>query len=340
MRRILAGVASAGLLVTGLAHAQLFSAPGVAVSVVTSYATGTWPFNAPNMFVRVTGEGSNRDQALDNAFKNAVTKATGVVLSSEIEAKNDVLTKDDLLSYSSGFVSSYEIVKEQTTNAGYKVEIAAKVSSNKIASRVLGRSTGQTDVSGKSQQLYAQASTVLRERSAGDALLKSLASDYPHNSFVVKARGLNLGIDQNRNTIVTIPLHIKWAPGYLNAFEDTVKYVSADTCSPFQKCENTVKFSMLKNYVLADNRQYSLIEQVFTNNLFLELTIKNIDGGTEVGCFAVNLNMTKSNLYSNNIEFDSDDHKASIVLPVANVNGLRQIQQLDTRLVKYCGVSV
>jgi hypothetical protein len=340
MRRMLAGIASAGLLATGTAHAQLFSAPGIAVSAITSYATGSWPFNTPNMFVRVTGEGANRDQALDNAFKNAVTKATGVVLSSENEARNDVLTKDDLLSYSSGFVSSFEVVKEQATDTGYKVEIAAKIASNKIANRILGRSTGQADVSSKSQQVYAQASTVLRERSAGDSLLKSLMADYPHNSFVVKARGLNLGIDQNRNTIVTIPLHIKWAPGYLDAFEDTVKYVSLDKCSPFQRCENSVKFSMLKNYALSDNRQYNLVEQVFTNKLFVEMTIKNIHGTTEVGCFPVNLNMVKVNPYDTNIEFDGDDHKVNIVLPVANVGALRQVQQIDTRLVKYCGVTI
>ena len=135
-------------------------------------------------------------------------------------------------------------------------------------------------------------------------------------------------------------MHIKWAPGYLDAFEDTVKYISSDKCSPFQRCENSVKFSMLKNYVLADNRQYNLVEQVFTNKLFVEMTIRNIQGTTEVGCFPVNLNMVKVNPYDSNVEFDSDDHKFNIVLPVANVGALRQVQQIDTRLVKYCGITI
>jgi hypothetical protein len=100
---MLAGIASAGLLATGTAHAQLFSAPGIAVSAVTAYASGSWPFNTPDIFVRATGEGDSKDQALDNAFKNAVVKATGVVLASENEARNDTLVKNDLLSYSSGF---------------------------------------------------------------------------------------------------------------------------------------------------------------------------------------------------------------------------------------------
>lgn len=337
---MLVGIASAGLLATGSAHAQLFSLPGVAVSAVTSYATGSWPFSAPDIFVRATGEGDNKDQALDNAFKNAVAKASGVVLSSETEARNDTLVKNELLSYSSGFIVSYKVIKEQSIDRGYQIEIVAKVASNKIASRILGRSTGQAEVGDKSRQIYAQASTVLQERSAGDALLKSLAADYPHNSFIVKATGLDLGIDQNRNTIVTIPMSIKWAPGYLDALTDTVKYVSPDTCSAFRKCENSIKLSVLKSYVLSDNRQYSLIEQGFVNRVYVEMTIRNVHGKTEIGCFPVNLGMIKVDPYNNNIEFDSDDRKYNLVLPVADINGLKQIQQIDTRLVKYCGAMI
>jgi hypothetical protein len=337
---MLAGIASAGLLVTGVAHAQFFSLPGVAVSAVTSYATGSWPFSAPDIFVRAVGEGETKDQALDNAFKNAVSKASGVVLSSENEARNDTLVKNDLLSYSSGFIVSYKVVKEQSTAGGYQVEIAAKVASNKIANRVLGRSTGQAEVGDKGRQIYAQASTVLRERSAGDALLKSLVADYPHNSFVVKVASLDLGIDQDRNTIVTIPMSIKWAPGYIDALTDTVKYVSPDTCSAFRKCENSVKFSMMKSYVLSDNQQYNLIEHNFVNRLYIEMTIKNIHGSTETGCFPINVGVIKVDPYNNNIEFDSDDRRYNLVLPVADINGLKQIQQIDIRLVKYCGTTI
>jgi len=340
MRRLLAGIASAGLLVTGSANAQLFSAPGLAVSAVTSYATGSWPFNAPDIFVRAVGEGDNKDQALDNAFKNAVTKASGVVLSVENEARNDTLVKNEMLSYSSGFISSYKIIKEQQTANGYQTEIAAKVVSNKVANRILGRVNGQTDVADKSKQLHAQISTLLRERSAGDALLKSLVTDYPHNSFVVKAETLNLGIDQNRNTIVSIPLSIKWAPGYLEALGDAIKYVSLDTCSVFRKCENSVKFSAMKNYVLSDSRQYSLVEQGYVNRLYIEMTIKNIHGSTETGCFPINTNMIKVDPYNSIMEFDSDDRRYNLVLPVADINGVRQIQQIDTRLVKYCGTTI
>jgi hypothetical protein len=340
MRRLLAGVASASLLIAGSAQAQLFSPVGVAVSAVSSYATGSWPFNTPDMFVRSNGVGTNKDQALDNAFRNAVAKACGVVVSSENESLNDTLVKNELLSYSSGFIVSYKIVKEQLTDQGYEIEIAARVASNKIANRILGRSVEQTTVAEKSQQLYAQSSTVLQERSAGDALLKNLALDYPHNSFVVKVETLNLGLDQNRNTIVSIPLSIKWAPGYLDALSDTVKYVSPDTCSMFRKCENTVKFSMTKNYVLSDNRQYALLEQNFVNRLYIEMTLRNSNGSKEVGCFPINTNMIKADPYNSIMEFDSDDRRYNLVLPVADINGLKQIQQIDTRLVKYCGTTI
>jgi hypothetical protein len=350
MRQLIAGAFGA-LLLAGPVNAQVITLTG-AVSSVVSYIANNWPVNAPTVFVRVTGEGATKDSALDNAFKNATQKATGVVFSTEIEAVNSHLVRDEIVQYTSGFISSFEIISEKKTDAGYQLEITAKVAGNKIAKRLLGRNIEQQTVGAQSDQIYGQVSSTLNERRAGDALLTNLVNDYPRNSFIVAVDKPKFEIDQNRNTVITIQASIKWATQYLEALEETVQYVSNDTCSAFRRCENSVRFNKgyldkgrFSSYVLSDNQQADIVSNGFPAQIMFELKISDMLGHSAISCVPINLSVTdrpfweqliKKNEIDNNTEFFKNDYQTVVVLPINNVRQIKNIQQIEARVVKNC----
>lgn len=84
----------------------------------------------------VEGEGSivqndiakARDNAIDEALRNAVEQAVGLLISSETIAKNFMILDDRIYSRSAGYVSSYSIITEgKLDEYRYRVKIKAQV---------------------------------------------------------------------------------------------------------------------------------------------------------------------------------------------------------------------
>jgi hypothetical protein len=68
-----------------------------------------------------------RDQALDDAMRNAVEQGLGTYLKSETLVENAQLVEDRILSWSAGYVKKYEILKEGQKDDAYEVQIRATV---------------------------------------------------------------------------------------------------------------------------------------------------------------------------------------------------------------------
>ena len=71
--------------------------------------------------------GSAKNQALKNALRQAVEQGVGVFIDSNTLSQNYEVVKDEILSTSEGFVSSYDIVREGTTSGGNVYEVTLKV---------------------------------------------------------------------------------------------------------------------------------------------------------------------------------------------------------------------
>ena len=309
--------------------------------------------SGPGIFVRVEGTGSSKDSAVDNALKNAVRKAQGVVIASQMESQGDRLVQDQILDYSAGFVLSHEVISDQTLATGqHRVELTAVVSSSKLAERLMGRGLDKKPINGQAQQIYGQVSTVLRERAQGDALLSSLIKDFPKNSFVVKLDTPVPKIDANRNVSLSMAVTITWAPGYLESLQETVKYVSVDRCGVFSqthpnyRCDSTVKFSnglfdlgKLRGYKLADGRQMDLMNTGYPSTVALNLDIVDIYGGRYRNCYTLDLNVTDTastnrllnhNYSDGSLEYFNHTYFTRITIPVQNPNVVREFQTIKT----------
>ncbi len=77
--------------------------------------------------VTVKGFGINRDDALQDALRNAVSSAAGVAVMAETSMENFVVVRDAVSTKASGYVSNYSVVSEKG-GANYEINIKAMVS--------------------------------------------------------------------------------------------------------------------------------------------------------------------------------------------------------------------
>jgi hypothetical protein len=85
----------------------------------------------------VSGQGSSKDEAKQNALRSAIEQAFGTFISSKTEILNDDLVKDEIVSVANGNIQKFEIISEvQIPDGNYATTLNATVSVSKLISFV------------------------------------------------------------------------------------------------------------------------------------------------------------------------------------------------------------
>lgn len=85
--------------------------------------------------VRVTtATGTDKEDAVKNALRDALAQTYGVFVSSHTEVLNDDIIKDEIITLESGNVKHYEILNEQTIGDKIEVTVSSIVSIGKLIS--------------------------------------------------------------------------------------------------------------------------------------------------------------------------------------------------------------
>ena len=292
----------------------------------------------PTIFVRAIGK------TKEDAFREAVRKASGVVINSQTESNKDTLVEDQILDYSSGFIQSYEVIKETSDN----VEITALVASDKIANRILGRATDQTSIAEQSQQLYAQLSSIENSRKTGTLLLSNIVKDFPSSALIVTVGKLSATIDNGDRSILEFPITIKWSKNYLQALEQTVKYLSVEKC---YACTDTIKFSnsvfdigKLLGYKLSTSQQLSIVQNSFPSTVGVMVSFISKDDERISACYKIDLqesnrpplNQLVSFHYNDkSMNFPNETKHVMIQQPI-NYKVLPKLDKIEAVMVKQC----
>lgn len=83
----------------------------------------------------VTGEGSSKEEATNNALRNAIAQAYGVFVSANTQILNDEVVKDEIATVTSGNIKEYkEIASINLSNGRKEVTVQATVSISKLIS--------------------------------------------------------------------------------------------------------------------------------------------------------------------------------------------------------------
>lgn len=82
--------------------------------------------------VEAKGTGLNRQDALQNALRNAISQAVGVNLRSETRVENFMIISDAIASNTSGYIKKYNILKEVPFPDRFEVTVQADVTVNSL----------------------------------------------------------------------------------------------------------------------------------------------------------------------------------------------------------------
>lgn len=142
--------------------------------------------------VEATGVGKTVEDAEKNALINAVQKVVGAYVDAEILVKNEDIIHDQILSASSGFITSLEVkIKphKRRTDDLFETTIKAVVQKGKVAEHLRKTKIPLIVASVDGNELWAEAVTGGKKVEDGRKLLAKYFSEMPAN--FLKARLLN-----------------------------------------------------------------------------------------------------------------------------------------------------
>lgn len=223
MKALVAGLLAA-LCINALAvepSALLTPSPLGIVIAAHSYATAD---RKKIYYIKVRSSGTTFDQARQQGFRVATEQVAGAVILSESELKNSNLTRDEIISYSSGIIDEYKILSRENTANGIELVMEVWVAESIIAQRLLARSATERGIDGDA--LAVKVDSILDERQRGDALLKAVLRDLPARSFEVRVAQPKISMDGYRSTRVQVPYEIHWDDRYFNSINAALRELS------------------------------------------------------------------------------------------------------------------
>lgn len=102
----------------------------LALAFACMAATG-WAQNAPKQ-VEAKGVGATRDEALNDALRNAIGMVAGVVLQAETKVENFELISDAISTNVNGYIASYDVVNEKAADGLQNVTVKAAVTTEAL----------------------------------------------------------------------------------------------------------------------------------------------------------------------------------------------------------------
>jgi hypothetical protein len=132
-----------------------------------------------------------RSKALDEAQRNAVEKAAGVMITSTTNVENFQVKMDRILSESKGFINTYTIISEKRSGNDYEVVIEADVSVGKLRDKMTAINLIMVRKS-KPRVMLMFKDSAAKDAVAEAAMIKYLMA---HNFKLVDAQALKKNRD-------------------------------------------------------------------------------------------------------------------------------------------------
>ena len=186
-------------------------------------------------YIRVESQAKDFESAKKQAFRLASEQVAGTVVLSESELRNSRLTRDEIITYSSGLIDEYRIVDRTDGPTWVKLTVDIWIVESLMAQRLLAKSATERGVDGNA--LSTRVDGILEESQRGDAVIRAVMRDYPQRAFSVKMVGQpNINMDAFRNTVIGVEFEISWDQRFVNALNEAAKQTGAKPCSGFFNC--------------------------------------------------------------------------------------------------------
>lgn len=182
------------------------------------------------MEVEVLGYGPDREKAREDGFRTAVIQSVGSVVVSQTQSTNSQLVRNEIVTYSSGFVDRHEVLSEKNMGSEVELRMRVWVAESRIARRLLAHSSTAGQIDGSSLSLRLDG--VLNERAQGDRLLETVLADFPKRAFDITLGNHRVTLNERREVTLEIPFEVRWSYDYLISLYEALRvtHIEPEAC--------------------------------------------------------------------------------------------------------------
>lgn len=288
MRKVVVGIICAGLLSTALAQSVAKIIAPTPVSVAITIGQWLTKDSKKLYYIEVEARADTFFQAKNEGFRLAVEHAVGSLVLSESEVKNGKLSRDEIITYSSGYVDNFEIVERFDFGGQTTVKMKVWVAHSAIANRLLNQSTSAQNVEG--ERAAVQINTITQSRQDGDRVLGAVLNNFPRRAFDIKLDTTKVVYTQQRTGQLYIGFFVSWNRDYLNSLAEALIAINQRTkCGEFSHrshCQDAYQVEVAVPGFSRNTRTYfedPVTERMFKDQVWVKrpgvlLTIKDFDG--------------------------------------------------------------
>jgi hypothetical protein len=185
---------------------------------------GAWA-TGETITVTATGLGQTVEAARKSAIQKAVRKALGEIVDAETITDKEQVIKDEVISYSDGFVSKTIDVEGPSLDEDlrlYTLTLQAEVVRSKVIKRLREVNVKVVEVSGES--LFAQAVSKSEKNESGKQLLAKALNEDLDPAKLIKCELVSRGADGKLIRGKPGPNAIRQVPGSNDQFELTLRW--------------------------------------------------------------------------------------------------------------------
>jgi hypothetical protein len=222
-------------------------------------------------YLQVRAQGRDEKHARDQAFRLAVEQAIGALVLAETEVRRGNVDRNDIISYSSGFVHDFKILERRSVPNGQEIVVDVWVTRSHLADRLL--STSRTDAAVEGSRVSRQIETFNHSRDQGDRVLATVLADFPDRAFTITLGRTQVLVNEYRQPVLSIHMDINWSTTYLQSLDEAVARVShAPDCDSWlnrnsNRCLNKIRAKVLKTTGFFDDQ---IVGDLIHNNMGMD----------------------------------------------------------------------
>lgn len=171
-------------------------------------------------YIQVEVTAANFEQARESGFTLAIQEALGTFITAERVIKFDEVTRNEIITYSGGYIQDFKIIKETRDILTTTLVMDVWVSESRIAHRLLNTSSNKGELDGR--KIEAQLSTIVKDKADAFKLLDIVLQDFPSRAFELDIKNTNFQTLRKGTLIVEIPLEIRWSQKYLDSLKEAL----------------------------------------------------------------------------------------------------------------------
>lgn len=205
------------------------------------------------------GVGTSADEALKDAYRNAVRQTVGAVVDAETLVENDEVIDDKILTYSDGFIKSYEEIpgSKKFKNGLHRIRIKAQVERRSVIAKLQAANVTLKQLDG--QGLFAEAMTQLDAEADAAKLLTKQFEGFPQSCVTAVVMG-GPEIIEKSSREVKFKITVKIEPDLeaFKSFADKLVPILEKIAS--DRGEFTAKFVESETGVLVAERNTAMVD--------------------------------------------------------------------------------